>query len=112
MSASTDTELAYRGTIVRYSVATGRGLVRSASGREIPFDKRFVKVSRPFQGNSPELSIEEGLAVGFDVGWTSRGLQISRIFDSPEALEGKAGEEGEVATDEGTRENEYQLDIE
>jgi hypothetical protein len=77
-------ELFYRGTILRYSVAHGGGLIRSVAGRELKFDLRFVRLHPVYRGRSPEITLVEGLEVGFDVGWTSRGLLVSRLFP-PEA---------------------------
>jgi hypothetical protein len=105
-------ELFYRGTIVRYSKATRRGLLRSMTGREIQFDLQFVTLGATFRGNHPEIEVREGIDVGFDVGWTSRGLRASRIFAAPAPSEREAGQEGDITTDEGTGQNEYQLDIE
>ena len=112
MSASDGPELFYRGTILRYSPATGQGLLRSATGRQISFDLQFVTLGASLRGKQPAVPLEEGLEVGFDVGWTSRGLRASRLFIAPPALEGKAGQERDVAPDEGPGQDEYQLDIE
>ncbi len=112
MSASDGPELFYRGTILRYSPATGQGLLRSATGRQISFDLQFVTLGPSLRGKQPAVRLEEGLEVGFDVGWTSRGLRASRFFIAPPASEGKAGQERDVAPDEGPGQDEYQLDIE
>lgn len=63
------------------------------------------------RGDQPDIEIEEVLGVGFDVGWTSRGLRASRIFPVPSPLEGETRQEGDVASDESSGEDEYQLDI-
>ncbi len=64
----------YRGQIVRLDAGTGRGAVKSAlTGREIPFELRFVDLA----GCQP--APEVGETVGYDVGWTSRGLRVTRI---------------------------------
>ena len=112
MSAPDGTELFYRGTILRYSPATGQGLLRSATGRHIAFDLQFVPLGPSLRGREPAVLLEEGLEVGFDVGWTSRGLRASRLFTAPPASEGETGQEGDVASDEGAGQDEYQLDIE
>ena len=105
-------DLFYRGTIVRYAPATGQGVVRSAAGRDIVFDLQFVKLAPTFRGRNPETSIIEGLEVGFDVGWTSRGLRASRFFPIPPGSERETGEERHVTANEGSGQNEYQFDIE
>jgi len=64
----------YAGTIKRLFPGAGMGLVRSASGREIPFAAAHVLLTgavRRFE------DLREGMAVGFDVGWTSKGLRIT-----------------------------------
>ena len=73
-------ELFYRGTIMRYSLAHGGGLIRSATGRELEFDLRFVRLHEDYRGREPKITLAEGLEVGFDVGRTSRGLLVSRLF--------------------------------
>ena len=76
------------------------------------FDLQFVTLGPSLRGKQPAVRLEEGLEVGFDVGWTSRGLRASRFFIAPPASEGKAGQERDVAPDEGPGQDEYQLDIE
>ena len=50
------------------------GVVRSGNGREIPFT--FQHVTLVGQARSFE-DLREGMAVGFDVGWTSKGLVVT-----------------------------------
>ena len=71
----------YQGMILRLDRARGRGMVRSHSGKEIPFEFPFVAVlGAPIGGTMPGIDlIREGDIVGFDVGWTSRGLRITTI---------------------------------
>jgi hypothetical protein len=72
-------ELFYRGTLLRFARGTGRGVVRSASsGREVPFELLHVV----FLGSpiGEQLELHEGMDVGYDVGWTSRGLRVTKIF--------------------------------
>jgi hypothetical protein len=66
----------YRGRIIKLHRGAGRGTVRSASGREIPFLFAFVTLAgtgRRFE------DLREGMEVGYDVSWTSRGLRVSVI---------------------------------
>lgn len=71
----------YRGVIVRLNRATLRGLVRSDSGREIPFEFPFVAVvGAPLGGRAPGIDLlRVGDPIGFDVGWSSKGLVITII---------------------------------
>ena len=49
--------------------------MRSGSGREVRIVEQFVEMldGRSFQ------DLREGTEVGFDVGWTSRGLRVTKI---------------------------------
>ncbi len=74
----------YRGMIMRLDRTRGRGVVRSHSGKEIPFEFPFVSVvGAEIGGNMPGIELlREGDSVGFDVGWTSRGLRVTTIRPS------------------------------
>ncbi|HSQ01362.1 MAG TPA: hypothetical protein VL049_29420 [Candidatus Dormibacteraeota bacterium] len=64
----------YLGTIRKLFPSAGLGMVRSDSGREIPFAALHVLIGgsvRRFE------ELREGMRVGFDVGWTSRGLRVT-----------------------------------
>ncbi len=79
----------YKGLIVFLDRIRGRGVIRSFSGREIPFEFPFVSVVGAAIGRSRagiEL-IKEGDNVGFDVGWTSAGLRVTRINPASTARE-------------------------
>jgi hypothetical protein len=80
VASSAPGELFYRGTLIRWSRGSRQGVVRSdASGREISFDLQHVVVLDG-SGNPGGIELREGLAVGFDVGWTSRGLRVTKLF--------------------------------
>ncbi len=67
--------------IVRLDRVRGRGILRSHSGKEIPFQFPYVTVVGARVGGAMsgiEL-LHEGDSVGFDVGWTSRGLRVTVI---------------------------------
>jgi len=78
----------YQGMILKLDRARGRGVVRSHSGKEIPFEFPFVAVSGARIGGAmPGIDlIREGDIVGFDVGWTSKGLRITTIHPRDRAL--------------------------
>ncbi len=66
----------YRGTVLKLSHGAQRGTIRSAGGRNIPFvfaHVTMVGARRRFD------DLREGLEVGFDVSWTSKGLRVSVI---------------------------------
>ena len=70
------------------------GLVRTESGREVPFSFEFVV----FVGEAKKPSdLREGQEVGYDLGWTSKGLRVTKIkvYSSPAPLPGGPGSEGE-----------------
>ncbi len=62
----------YRGTIYTLHRGAQRGTIRSANGREIPFI--FVHVTMLGRHRRFE-DLHEGVQVGYDVSWTSRGLR-------------------------------------
>jgi len=70
----------YCGTVRRLFRAKRRGIIRSQTGRDIPFT--FVHVDmvgtlRRFEG------LRVGMRVGFDVGWTAKGLRVTVIRATP-----------------------------
>ena len=74
----------YPGLIVFLDRVRGRGVVRSRSGREIRFEFPFVTiVGAPLGGRAPGIDLlRQGDTIGFDVGWTSKGLRVTRIKPS------------------------------
>jgi hypothetical protein len=71
----------YPGMIMRLDRTRRRGLIRSHSGKEIPFKFPFVTVVGAGIGaGAPGIELlNEGDSVGFDVGRTSRGLVVTII---------------------------------
>jgi hypothetical protein len=71
----------YTGRLIRLDRVRGRGLLRSNHGREIPFEFPFVEVvGAPVGGRMPGIDLlKVGDEVGFDVGWTSKGLRVTVI---------------------------------
>ena len=71
----------YPGMITFIDRMRGYGRIRSNSGREILFQFPFVSVvGAPPGGRMPGIELlHEGDAVGFDVGWTSKGLRVTLI---------------------------------
>ena len=71
----------YPGLIVFLDRVRGRGVIRSHSGREIRFQFPFVSVAgAALGGRSPGIDLlHQGDMVGFDVGWTSKGLRVTKI---------------------------------
>ncbi len=77
----TPEEMFYRGLIVFLDRVRGRGAIRSYSGREILFQFPHVTVvGAPIGGRAPGIDrLNQGDTVGFDVGWTSKGLRVTQI---------------------------------
>lgn len=71
----------YPGLIVFLNRVRGRGVIRSHSGREIRFEFPFVSVAgAALGGRAPGIDLlHQGDRVGFDVGWTSKGLRVTTI---------------------------------
>jgi len=67
----------YAGTIAHVYYGSESGtLVSTTSGREYHFKYPFVQIIGPI----PRVDgLREGMSVGFDVGWTSRGLRVTVI---------------------------------
>ncbi len=64
----------YQGRIKRLLRGSETGVVRSATGREVSFEFRHVIMRGPLRHFE---DLREGMAVGFDVGWTSSGLRVT-----------------------------------
>jgi hypothetical protein len=84
----------YQGMIVVLDRVRGRGLVRSFSGKEIAFRFPFVEVvGAPLGGRMPGIQLlREGDSVGFDVGWTSHGLAITKLRPASQNLSAGDGD--------------------
>jgi len=67
----------YRGVISRIYYGSESGtLVSEATGREYQFKFPFVEIIGPI----PRIDgLREGMSVGFDLGWTSRGRRVTVI---------------------------------
>ena len=71
----------YPGMILKLDRARGRGVIRSHTGKDLPFTFPFVSVvGAGIGGKMPGIELlHEGDVVGFDVGWTSKGLCVTTI---------------------------------
>ena len=71
----------YRGVITRVYYGSESGMLRSEdTGREYAFRYPLVEI----RGAIPRIDgLREGMAVGFDLGRTSRGIGVTviRVFD-------------------------------
>jgi hypothetical protein len=58
-----------------YSQSLITGLIRTGNGREV----RFELPSDDILDERDIRDLSEGMTVGFDLGWTSRGLRVTQI---------------------------------
>lgn len=73
-------DLFHQGVISKLFPSNNMGLVRAESGREIPFSFEFVVLLGAAKNPS---DLREGQEVGYDLGWTSKGLRITKIKAYP-----------------------------
>ncbi|MEK7341934.1 MAG: hypothetical protein AABZ69_06935 [Candidatus Binatota bacterium] len=87
-------DLFHQGVISKLFPTNNMGLVRTESGREVPFSFEFVILLGEAKNPS---DLREGQEVGYDLGWTPKGLQVTKIkvFSSPAAPPEDSGSEGE-----------------
>jgi len=74
----------YRGRIATFNPGTGYGFVRSRNGTHIFFYADQIRLEG---ARSNKSSIRPGELVGFDVGWTERGIRICKMKIFPEENE-------------------------
>jgi|MudIll2142460700_1097286.scaffolds.fasta_scaffold432237_2 hypothetical protein len=74
LASSSTEDRFYSGTIRKLFSGSQTGVVRAASGREIPFTFAHVVMVGPLRRFE---ELREGMPVGFDVSWTSRGLCVT-----------------------------------
>jgi hypothetical protein len=75
-----DSDSFHHGTITRLFPSNNMGLVRTESGREVPFSFELVILI----GEAKKASeLKEGERVGYDLGWTSSGLRVTKIKTYP-----------------------------
>jgi hypothetical protein len=69
-------DLYHHGVISKLFPSNNMGVVRTESGREVQFAYDLVIVTGAI--NNP-IDLKEGMTVGYDLGWTSKGLRITKI---------------------------------
>jgi hypothetical protein len=73
-------DLYHHGIVVKLFPSNNMGIVRTESGREVRFAYDLVILSG--QAKTP-LDLREGERIGYDLGWTSAGLRITKIKTYP-----------------------------
>lgn len=66
----------YLGVVLTLSRGAQCGTIRSGSGRNVPFIFTHVTMVGPHRRFD---DLREGMQVGYDVSWTSKGLRVSVI---------------------------------
>lgn len=66
----------HQGVITKLFPSNNTGVVRTESGRELTFSYELVILCGEAQ--SP-LDLKVGESVGYDLGWTSSGLRVTKI---------------------------------
>lgn len=69
-------DLFHHGTISKLFPSNNMGVVRTESGREVQFAYDLVILVGDVQKTA---DLREGMEVGYDLGWTSKGLRITKI---------------------------------
>ncbi|MBI4526958.1 MAG: hypothetical protein HY695_24440 [Deltaproteobacteria bacterium] len=69
-------DLFHHGVISKMFASNNMGFVRTESGREVPFSFQFVLL---YGGLENPADLQEGQEVGYDLGWTSSGLRVTKI---------------------------------
>jgi hypothetical protein len=72
----------HHGVIVKLFPSNNMGVVRTESGREVRFSYDLVILCG--EAKTP-LDLREGERVGYDLGWTSGGLRVTKIKTYPQS---------------------------
>ena len=70
----------HQGVITKLFPSNNTGVVRTESGRELTFSYELVDMVGAVK--SP-LELRVGEQVGYDLGWTSAGLRVTKIKSYP-----------------------------
>jgi hypothetical protein len=66
----------YRGVLLKLQRGRQHGIVQTAGGREIHFEMEHTQL---LGDRWRWEDLHEGMPVGYDVGWTSRGRRITAL---------------------------------
>jgi hypothetical protein len=70
----------HHGMITKLFPSNNTGIVRTESGRELPFSYEFVILLGRAQST---LDLREGETIGYDLGWTPKGIMVTKIKTYP-----------------------------
>lgn len=80
--ASARGDFYHQGVITKLFPSNNTGVVRTESGRELTFSYELVILCG--EAKSP-LELKVGEPVGYDLGWTSNGLRITKLKTYPKS---------------------------
>lgn len=63
------------GKVVRFFPELRYGFIKSRTGKDVYFNLDEVR----FVGEKDHRWLKEGMPIGYDVGWTSHGLHVTKI---------------------------------
>ncbi len=86
--AEEKTDLFHHGVISKLFPSNDMGVVRTESGRDIPFSFQFIILLGEVKNPG---DLKEGQEVGYDLGWTPSGLRVTKIKTYPHPLTGEGG---------------------
>jgi hypothetical protein len=69
----------HQGVVTKLFPSNNTGVVRTESGRELTFSYDLVIMC----GGKAPLDLTVGELIGYDLGWTSAGLRITKIKTYP-----------------------------
>jgi hypothetical protein len=81
---STRGDYYHQGVVTKLFPSNNTGVVRTESGRELTFSYELVILFGEAQ--SP-LDLTVGESVGYDLGWTSSGLRVTKIRTYPKSTD-------------------------
>lgn len=82
----------HQGVITKLFPSNNTGVVRTESGRELTFSYDLVILCGEAKS---ALDLNVGEPVGYDLGWTSNGLKITKIKTYPKPATGGGGADSE-----------------
>lgn len=85
-------DLYHQGVITKLFPSNNTGVVRTESGRELTFSYELVIL---YGEVKTALELRVGEQVGYDLGWTSAGLRVTKIKTYPKSATGNAGRASE-----------------
>jgi hypothetical protein len=74
----------HHGVVTKLFPSNNTGIVRTESGRELTFSYDLVILCG--EAKTP-ADLREGETVGYDLGWTSSGLKITKIKTYPKPVD-------------------------